>query len=121
MSILAVGDFYELPPLGKAKPLCVYEEDVLNLQKDNFHMVNLTKIMHQKDDLCFAKLLNRIRVKRKTDALGANDKALLTQAIHEIKDSPPNALHIFATNKEVDKHNSATITLLHSDKGSTNR
>ncbi|KAL7825646.1 hypothetical protein SRHO_G00340390 [Serrasalmus rhombeus] len=39
-----VGDFHQLPPLGKAKPLCVYA---------------LTDIMHQKDDLAFAELPNR--------------------------------------------------------------
>ncbi|CAI5659046.1 unnamed protein product [Oreochromis niloticus] len=115
MSILAVGDFYQLPPLGKAKPLCVYEDNVLDLWKDYFHMVNLTEIMRQKDDHSFAEVLNRIRVKQKTDSLEANDKALLTQAIHDIKDCPSNVLHIYATNKEVDKHNSATVTALHSD------
>lgn len=36
MSVLEVGDFYQRPPLGKAKPLCVYEEGVLDLCKDNF-------------------------------------------------------------------------------------
>ncbi|KAL4007992.1 hypothetical protein ACER0C_001844 [Sarotherodon galilaeus] len=115
MSILAVGDFYQLPPLGKAKPLCVYEDNVFDLWKDYFHMVNLTEIMRQKDDHSFAEVLNRIRVKQKTDSLEANDKALLTQAIHDIKDCPSNVLHIYATNKEVDKHNSATVTALHSD------
>ncbi|KAL1268527.1 hypothetical protein QQF64_033890 [Cirrhinus molitorella] len=30
ISCLAVGDYYQLPPLGKAKPLCVFEEDVLD-------------------------------------------------------------------------------------------
>ncbi|XP_005755922.1 ATP-dependent DNA helicase PIF1 [Pundamilia nyererei] len=78
-------------------------------------MVNLTEIMRQKDDHSFAEVLNRIRVKQKTDSLEANDKALLTQAIHDIKDCPSNVLHIYATNKEVDKHNSATVTALHSD------
>ncbi|CAI5655046.1 unnamed protein product [Oreochromis niloticus] len=115
MSILAVGDFYQLPSLGKAKPLCVYEDNVFDLWKDYFHMVNLTEIMRQKDDHSFAEVLNRIRVKQKTDSLEANDKALLTQAIHDIKDCPSNVLHIYATNKEVDKHNSATVTALHSD------
>ncbi|KAL3987772.1 hypothetical protein ACER0C_014887 [Sarotherodon galilaeus] len=71
--------------------------------------------MRQKDDHSFAEVLNRIRVKQKTDSLEANDKALLTQAIHDIKDCPSNVLHIYATNKEVDKHNSATVTALHSD------
>ncbi|KAK9517538.1 hypothetical protein VZT92_022901 [Zoarces viviparus] len=115
MSVLAVGDFYQLPPLGKAKPLCVYEEDVLDFWKDNFQIVNLTQIMRQKDDLAFAELLNRMRVKQKTDTLSDNDRALLTQAVIDIKDSPLDVLHIFTSNKEVDAHNSATVAALHSD------
>uniref|UniRef100_A0A8C4HPS9 ATP-dependent DNA helicase n=1 Tax=Dicentrarchus labrax TaxID=13489 RepID=A0A8C4HPS9_DICLA len=115
MSVLAVGDFYQLPPLGKAKPLCVYEEGVLDVWKDNFQMVSLTQIMRQKDDLVFAELLNRLRVKRKTDALRDDDRALLTQTVIDIKDCPLDALHIFATNREVDEHNRATVAALHRD------
>ncbi|KAJ8372287.1 hypothetical protein AAFF_G00290730 [Aldrovandia affinis] len=110
MSVLVVGDFYQLPPI-KAKQLCVCEDDVLDLWKD-FQMVNLTEIMRQKDDRAFAKLLNRIRTKKKMDPLSVDDTALLTQAVAEIKDCPPDALHIFATNKEVDAHNAATVTAL---------
>ncbi len=58
VSCLVVGDYYQLPPLGKAKPLCVYEEDVLDFCKDNFQIITLTEIMRQKEDLAFAELLN---------------------------------------------------------------
>ncbi|KAE8291439.1 ATP-dependent DNA helicase PIF1 [Larimichthys crocea] len=115
MSVLAVGDFYQLPPLGKSKPLCVYEEGVLDIWKDNFQMVNLTQIMRQKDDLVFAELLNRLRVKRKMEALTDEDRALLTKTVIDIKDCPLDALHIFATNKEVDEHNRKTVAALHTD------
>ncbi|KAK0145565.1 ATP-dependent DNA helicase PIF1 [Merluccius polli] len=115
MSVLAVGDFYQLPPLGKAKPLCVYEEGVLDVWKDNFQMVNLTQIMRQRDDLVFAELLNRLRVKTKTDTLRDEDRALLTQSVIDVKDCPLDALHIFATNKEVDEHNRKTVAALHTD------
>ncbi|KAJ8406878.1 hypothetical protein AAFF_G00291540 [Aldrovandia affinis] len=54
-SVLAVGDFYQLPPIGKAKQLCVCEGDVLDLCKD-FQTVNLMEIMQQKDDRAFAQL-----------------------------------------------------------------
>ena len=79
MSVLAVGDFYQLPPLGRAKPLCVYEGSVLDLWKDQFQMVNLTQIMRQKDDLVFAELLNRIRVKQKTEELVTATKLCSTR------------------------------------------
>ena len=88
---------------------------MLDLWRDQFQMVNLTQIMRQKDDLVFAELLNRIRVRQKTEELCDSDKALLNQAVTDIKDCPPNVLHIFATNKEVDAHNCATVTALHPD------
>ncbi len=77
VSCLVVGDYYQLPPLGKAKPLCVYEDDVLDFWKDNFQIITLTEIMRQKEDLAFAELLNRLRVKQKTEALREDDRALL--------------------------------------------
>lgn len=50
VSVLAVGDFYQLPPLGKAKPLCVYEEHIPDFWQGHFHVGKLTEIMRQKDD-----------------------------------------------------------------------
>ncbi|KAM6967530.1 RRP15-like protein [Aplochiton taeniatus] len=58
MSVLAVGDFYQLPPPGKAKPLCVFEEHVLDFWEDNFKMISLTEIMCQKDDVGFANCID---------------------------------------------------------------
>ncbi|KAE8281736.1 hypothetical protein D5F01_LYC20736 [Larimichthys crocea] len=57
----------------------------------------------------------RLRVKSKTDALRDDDRALLTQTVIDIKDCPLDALHIFATNKEVDEHNRTTVAALHTD------
>ncbi len=115
ISVLAVGDFYQLPPLGKAKPLCVYEDDVLDFWKAHFQMITLSEIMRQKEDLAFAQLLNRLRVKQKTDDLVEQDRDLLLQAVKDPKDCPCDALHVFATNKEVHRHNTETIHALHAD------
>ncbi len=115
VSCLVVGDYYQLPPLGKAKPLCVYEEDVLDFWKDNFQIITLTEIMRQKEDLAFAELLNRLRVKQKTEALREDDRALLLQAVKKPEDCPRDALHIFATNKEVHKYNTETVQALFTD------
>uniref|UniRef100_A0A8C1ZIB2 ATP-dependent DNA helicase n=1 Tax=Cyprinus carpio TaxID=7962 RepID=A0A8C1ZIB2_CYPCA len=115
ISCLVVGDYHQLPPLGKAKPLCVYEEDVLDFWKDHFQIITLTEIMRQKEDLAFAELLNRLRVKQKTEALKEDDRALLFQAVKKPEDCPRDALHIFATNKEVDKYNTETVQALFSD------
>ncbi|KAE8280185.1 hypothetical protein D5F01_LYC22327 [Larimichthys crocea] len=115
ISVLAVGDFYQLPPLGKAKPLCVYEENEFDLWRDYFEMVSLTEIMRQKDDRAFAELLNRLRVKQKQDLLSNEDRELLTQAVAGIQDCPADRLHIYTTNKEVDLHNAQTVATLHKD------
>ncbi|KAL6491535.1 hypothetical protein MHYP_G00018800 [Metynnis hypsauchen] len=110
VSIMAVGDFHQLPPLGKAKPLCVYEHHVLDFWRDHFKMITLTDVMRQKDDLAFAELLNRLRVKQKHEPLSDADSSLITQVIKSPEDCPSDALHIFATNKAVDGFNSAAIT-----------
>ena len=115
MSVLAVGDFYQLPPVRQSKPLCVFNPSEIDLWWERFQMITLTEIMRQKDDVAFAEMLNRIRVKCKTDELSQEDRDLLSQTITAPDQCPTDVLHIFATNKRVDEHNSATLTLLHSD------
>ncbi|XP_025760247.1 uncharacterized protein LOC112844863 [Oreochromis niloticus] len=112
MSVIAVGDFYQLPPVRQSKPLCVHDPSEIDLWREHFQMITLTEIMRQKDDVVFAEMLNRIRVKGKLDELCEADRNLLSQAITEPALCPTDALHIFATNKEVDAHNSATLALL---------
>uniref|UniRef100_A0AAR2LVZ7 ATP-dependent DNA helicase n=1 Tax=Pygocentrus nattereri TaxID=42514 RepID=A0AAR2LVZ7_PYGNA len=79
VSIMAVGDFHQLPPLGKAKPLCVYEHHVLDFWRDHFKMITLTDIMRQKDDLAFAELLNRLTVKQKHEPLSDADRTITSR------------------------------------------
>ncbi len=116
LSILAVGDFFQLPPLGRAKPLCVYEDHVLDFWKDNFQMITLTQIMRQRDDLAYAELLNCLRVKPKHAKLTDADKCMLEAVIRSSpEECPIDALHIYATNKEVDNHNTEAISSRFSD------
>nr|XP_021333346.1 uncharacterized protein LOC101884770 [Danio rerio] len=111
LSVLCVGDFYQLPPLGRAKPLCVYEEHVLDFWKDHFQMITLTQIMRQREDLSYAELLNRLRIKQKHEKLTDADKCMLEAVIRSApEECPSDALHIYATNKEVDSHNTAVIS-----------
>ncbi|XP_078791854.1 uncharacterized protein LOC144986979 isoform X2 [Oryzias latipes] len=115
MSVLAVGDFYQLPPVRQSKPLCVFQPSDIDLWWQHFQVVTLTDIMRQKDDVAFAELLNRLRVKEKTEELSQEDRDLLSQTITDASRCPTDVLHIFATNKQVDEHNSATLSLLHPD------
>jgi exonuclease III len=102
--ILAVGDFYQLPPV-KATSLCIPDSsEGVDLWYDFFKIVRLEEIMRQKDDVSFAEMLNRLRVKKKTDELSEEDHAALSSRAN-LPDIPDKALHIFAKNKDVKLHN----------------
>ncbi|XP_073795416.1 uncharacterized protein isoform X2 [Danio rerio] len=110
LCVLTVGDFGQLPPLGRAKPLCVFENHVLDFWKDHFQIITLTQIMRQKDDLAYAQLLNRLRIKQKHEKLNDEDKCMLEPVIRSsLEECPKDALHIYATNKEVDTHNTEAL------------
>ncbi|CAI5670377.1 unnamed protein product [Oreochromis niloticus] len=115
MSVLPVGDFYQLPPVRQSKPLCVYDPEQIDLWQEHFQMITLTEIMRQKDDVAFAEMLNRIRVKEKTDELSQCDRDLLSQAVTAPEECPIEVLHIYATNKNVESHNTDTLKKLHSN------
>ncbi|XP_038132696.1 uncharacterized protein LOC119777756 isoform X2 [Cyprinodon tularosa] len=115
MSLLLVGDFFQLPPVRQSKPLCVYDPEHIDLWQEHFQMITLTEIMRQKDDVAFAEMLNRIRVKESSEELSHDDRNLLSQALTQPADCPIHILHIFATNKSVEAHNKSTLAKLHSD------
>ncbi|XP_049895547.1 uncharacterized protein LOC126387027 [Epinephelus moara] len=115
MSVLTVGDFYQLPPVRQPKPLCVYDLMQIDLWRDNFQMITLTEIMRQKDDVPFAEMLNRIRVKEKSEPLSDEDRVLLSRAITDPEQCPKDILHVYATNKQVDVHNSESLACFHTD------
>ena len=59
VSILAVGDLYQLPPVGQAPLLSTVSDcyaqlyDSCSLWRDHFIMHELTQVKRQKDDLAF--------------------------------------------------------------------
>ena len=62
-AVIVVGDLFQLPPC-KGKPVFTeYSKDLFNLCYPwrDFTITELTEIMRQKDDCCFAELLNRLR------------------------------------------------------------
>lgn len=62
VSILAVGDFYQLPPV-KGTPLYADGKGI-NLWDGQFSVVELKDIVRQKN-AAFAELLNRLRIRKK--------------------------------------------------------
>ncbi|XP_056598318.1 uncharacterized protein LOC130416992 [Triplophysa dalaica] len=110
--VIAVGDFYQLSPV-KGKPLYTEPINSVNLWETNFSFVELKEIMRQKDKR-FAELLNRLRVHKKGEPMLEQDVAMLKQC--ETGDGDEStAIHIYATNREVDEHNIKMLCKLCSD------
>lgn len=107
VSVLAFGDFYQLPPV-KGKPLFI-NDCYFDLWNDSFKLVTLDKIMRQKEDKQFAELLNRCRIKVKNEHLSSEDKDLL---LSRENDEIVNALHIFSTNAQVNEFNAQALASL---------
>ena len=74
----------------------------------------LVDIMRQKDDLDFAHLLNRLRLNEMTEV----DKKMLQIRIvdRDTGDYPKDALHLFAENLFVNKHNDKILSQMPGEK-----
>ncbi|XP_062566991.1 uncharacterized protein LOC134229291 [Saccostrea cucullata] len=102
ISIIAVGDLYQLPPVGDKWILNDLSNPgqslAKNLWNEHFHMHELSEIMRQKDDLRFAEMLNRLRENKMTD----EDKELISQRIirQDSENYPKQAPHLFIENKK---------------------
>ena len=105
VSIIAVGDFQQLPPVRSGKPLCLSDSYSIDLWNKLFEITELSEIMRQRQDVEFAQLLNRLRYKSKKDMLDENDRMLLSEVTKSQEDCPIDALHIYSRNKDVNEHN----------------
>ena len=108
-SIIAVGDFAQLRPIGA--PYCFQPKDrhstaalVDNPQWKPFQMFELTEIMRQKDDLRFAEALGRLAIGRTT----IDDNRLFASRCFNENTLPSIArtrLRLIAFNEGVDTYN----------------
>ncbi|XP_061883615.1 uncharacterized protein LOC133634970 [Entelurus aequoreus] len=98
VSVVAVGDFYQLPPV-KGKPL--YASQVGVDLWCHFTKVALTTVVRQKDSV-FSELLNRLRVRAKGTPLLQSDVDILKS--RETGEESA-ALHIYPTNMQTSHHN----------------
>ncbi|XP_053178284.1 uncharacterized protein LOC128361756 [Scomber japonicus] len=101
VSVIAVGDFYQLPPV-KGRPLYTDQTET-NLWGNTFSHVELTEIVRQKNKN-FAVTLNRIRKHKKGEKLNVQDEKLLKRCETGTGDDTED-LHVFATNSDVETHN----------------
>ena len=112
LSVIVVGDFYQLAPIRARHIFAPYRNDLYNLCHPwfQFKMIELTEIMRQIGDTLFAQILGRIRVARMTE----DDIETLSSRFVKPTDQnyPHEALHIFAENALVDKHNNKMLSLI---------
>ena len=106
VTMIAVGDLYQLPPVAKSYVFEHPNDSYAKLQDPlwyQFKLAELNQIMRQKDDAEFAQLLNRVR----TATCTTNDHLLLkSREINPgMKNYPIDVLHVFSTHKLVNKHN----------------
>ena len=116
VSILAVGDLYQLPPVGQA-PLFSTVSDCYaqlygsgSLWVDHFLMHELTKVMRQRDDLAFSELLCRVR----TNSCTPDDiRTLKSREIAaDTANYPTQALHVYRLNADVNTRNTDMLNSL---------
>ncbi|XP_072041446.1 uncharacterized protein [Amphiura filiformis] len=117
VSIPAVGDFYQLPPIPPRTPLCLPRDDILMDLWNLFNVVELTEIMRQKDDVVFAQMLNRLRTRKRNEQISDIDMKLLqSRTVSDSHDNglsaPDDAMHLFYRNDDVDEHNEKMLATL---------
>ena len=120
VSILAVGDLYQLPPVGQAPLFSIVRDGSLaslhgsgSMWKDLFEMIELDEIMRQRGDRVFTELLCRVRVNQCTE----EDIRILKSRVTEptSPDYPVDALHVYRLNKDVDERNDEMLNKLASN------
>lgn len=111
VSIIAIGDLYQLPPVSQMQIFKPLKNDIASIIPPLWHefkIAELELIMRQKEDTQFAELLNRLRKGKHTD----NDiETLMTRNI-PLSCEKKTVLHIFPTNEQVDNHNSTMLNQL---------
>ncbi|XP_062596168.1 uncharacterized protein LOC134257593 [Saccostrea cucullata] len=103
--VIAVGDFYQLPPVKQRKDERLYKENLsypMDYWLDLFKVIELKEIMRQRGDLSFAGILNSFRVRERAEELTQQQRNFLKDCIRE---GPEDVLHVFSTNDEVNTYN----------------
>ena len=120
VSILAVGDLYQVPPVCQPPLFNVMSNKQMSylygsgsLWKDHFKMLEFTEIMRQRGDTRFVELLCRMRTGECTEA---DIDLLKTRVIAlESPNYPTQALHVYRLNDSVDKRNDFMLNSLASE------
>ncbi|WAR11596.1 PIF1-like protein, partial [Mya arenaria] len=113
LSIITVGDMYQLPPVAARfifePPRNAFAALCPSLWSTHFSYIELSQIMRQADDQTFSEMLNRVR----TASHSAEDiSALKTRLVNKGEVNLDDFLHVFATNAQVDAHNMERLNRL---------
>ena len=105
--ILLVGDLFQLEPVSYTwifrNMKSSYGPLATNLWNSYFTLYELTEIMRQKDDKLYAQLLSRLREGNQSQDDIEKLKSRIIDENHP--NYPYDAVHMFATNAEVDEFN----------------
>ena len=110
ISILAVGDFFQLRPVKQgfvfSAPRDSYAVLHGSLWVEQFRCIELTQVMRQKDR-DFPELLNRLRegTQTESDIDCLKSRVITDDDLVYREQELENALHLFARNIDVDRHN----------------
>lgn len=105
VSVIAVGDFYQLPPVKQRKDERLYKENgsyPIDYWLDFFRIVELDEIMRQREDRAFATVLNSLRIRTSEEPISDQAMATLQDCIRE---GPDDVLHVYSTNQEANEYN----------------
>ena len=110
VSVIAVGDFYQLPPVKQRRDERLYKENgsyPIDYWLDFFKVVELDEIMRQREDVAFAAVLNSLRIRTSEEPI--SDEALATLQ-ERTREGPDDVLHVYSTNEEANDYN---LKMLH--------
>ena len=104
VSILAVGDLYQLPPVGQAQLFSPVSDCYAQLYSSgslwvgHFQMIELTEALRQRGDHAFSELL--------CSCTSEDFETLKSREIApDIANYPTQALHVYRLNADVDSRN----------------
>ena len=107
ISIISVGDLYQLKPVCDSYMFLNSDHEygplATNLWCKNFHMLELTDIMRQRENKDFAEILNRLREGIHSES----DIKILKTREMQPEEVLNNLQHLYTTNAEVDIHNTS--------------
>ena len=102
ITVIAVGDFYQLPPVQQRTVYAEYRQNLVHLW-NLFKLAELCEVMRQRGASNLTDLLNKVR----TASLEENDENILkSRFLSQNDDSyPTDVLYIFVENKPCQEHN----------------